>query len=131
MSAIDGNAFSKDEVRNRTDTGAGRLGSFLLDAAVLFGIKCNGTRLIAVEAVVGCDVSQYIGIGDILRFDEVSVGNCYCESVLGVNPGSCQNHGMSGLSRIGPKLSAKIKSKPEARASPSGRAKATFGSVIP
>ena len=106
--SIDGNASSKDKVRNRTDTGIGRLGRFLLDAAVLFGIKCNGTRLIAVEAVVGCDVGQHIRIGDILRCDEVSIGDCNRKPMLRVTPSGCQNQGMSCLGRIGPELTTKI-----------------------
>ncbi len=75
---------------------------------VLCGIKRDGASLIAVKTVVGCDVGQYIGIGNILRFDEVSVSDCNCEPVLRVKPSGCQNHGMSSLSRIGPELAAKI-----------------------
>ncbi|AOJ76462.1 hypothetical protein WJ35_15160 [Burkholderia ubonensis] len=95
-------------MRNRTDTGTGRPGRFLLDAAVLFRIKCDGTRLVAVETVVGCDVGQYIRVGNILRFDEVSVSDYNGEPVLRVTTSGCQNHGMSSLSRIGPELAAKI-----------------------
>ncbi|KGE09904.1 hypothetical protein LA03_13275 [Burkholderia gladioli] len=95
-------------MRNRTDTGTGRPGRFLLDAAVLCRIKRDSTSLITVKSVVGCDVGQYIGIGNILRFDEVSVSDCRGEPVLRVTPSGCQNHGMSSLSRIGPELTAKI-----------------------
>lgn len=53
---FDGNAFPKDEARNRPDTSIRRLDRFLLDAAVLFRIKCDSTGLIAVKNVVGRDV---------------------------------------------------------------------------
>lgn len=75
---------------------------------VLFRIKSDGTRLIAVKTVVGGNVSQHIRIGDVLRCDEVSIGDCNGEPVLRVTPSGCQNHGMSSLGRIGPELATKI-----------------------
>ncbi|VWD40343.1 hypothetical protein BCO18430_06699 [Burkholderia contaminans] len=106
--AIDGNASAKDKVRNRTDTGIGRLERFRFDATVLFGIKSDGARLIAVKTVVGGNVGQHVRIGDVLRCDEISMTDGNCEPVLRVKPGGCQNHGMSSLSRIGPELATKI-----------------------
>jgi len=105
---MNGNASAEDEVWNRTDPGIRRLDRFLFDAVVLCRIQRDSPGPITLETVVGCDVGQYIGIGNILPFDEVCVSDCDCEPVLRVKPCSCQDHGMSSLSRIGPELAAKI-----------------------
>lgn len=129
--AIDRNTFPKDKVRNRTDTGIHRPGRFRLDAAVLRRIECNGTRLVAVETMAGCDVGQHLRIGDVLRCDEVGIGDGDGEPMLGVAPGGGEDQRMRGLGRIGPELATEIQVETRRACFSSGRAKAAFGSVMP
>jgi hypothetical protein len=81
-------------------------------ATSLCRVGRDRTGLGALEAMSRRDVGEHIGIGDVLRSEEISLGDRHGEPVLRAALACGQDQGMGGLGRIGLQLPAEIEIQP-------------------